>query len=337
MKWSVVGLMLLGVVAAACAGVLVASLRTGSGSVGDMVGRGFRPAREVEIVVATRAMPAMTVVDAKSVAVETMPADEAPVGCFGSPITVAGKLLAVPVVEGQALTAACFAAASSLASILPDGMRAVPLALDVSRVGQLHPGNVVDVLASFTLRPGAGGRRGDAISMTLLQRIEVLAIDDRTVVSEAEGQEDAKSPRGRGSGNERLVTLRVDTDQAKVLQLALKYGSVSLALRSPTDADPVETDTTLLSELSAEYSDLLTQLAATQFPAVPDAEREERGHSGATPVRPANESEAAGPVEPKPVEAKPAQAKTRVKPFWETLVIRGGEVEIQSFPLPEEV
>ena len=330
MKWSIVGLMLLGVVAAACAGMLVVSLRTGSASVGDMMGMGLGSAREVEVVVATRAMPAMTVVDAKSVAVETVPADEAPAGCFGNPIAVNGELLVVPVVEGQALTAACFASASLSARLgltLAEGMRGVPLALDVSKTGLLDPGSVVDVLASFTLRPGAGGRRGDAISMTLLQRILVLTVDNRTVVSEAEGQDEATNPRGRGARTERLVMLALDTAQANVLQLALKYGTVSLALRSPTDTDLVEIDTTLLSEVSAEFSDLLAQLAEPQAPPLPDAESKEDDTRAAPPASTADASEATAPPEPRPA---------RAKPIWETMVIRGGDVETQMFPLPDQ-
>jgi pilus assembly protein CpaB len=336
MKWSILGLMFLGVVAALSAAVLVGSLR-GRG-VRDAVGLGPQ-VKEVEVVVAATAMPAMTVVDGKSVTTTKVPEEAAPVNHFGHSVNVVGQLLVVPVVEGQVLTRSCFAMGSTgaqLAATLSKGMRAMTLQLDASRVPPAYPGSIVDVLVSFTLPSDAGGRRGDAISMTLLQGIEVLAVDDRTVVSEVD-EEGGEQSRGRISApRDRLVTLMVDTDQAKALQLALKYGTVSLSLRNPLDDSPVETDTTLLSQLSDEYSDLLAQLAASQAPQPAGLESESAPRAGGEF---ADNSSVTGP---RPVRVgaseggQPARRPPAAKSLWKTDVLRAGQLETESFPLPEE-
>ena len=144
--------------------------------------------------------------------------------------------------------------------------------------------------------------------MTLLQGVQVLAIGDRTVVS---GQEHADEPAlGTGAAKiaHRIITLMVDPNQAEALQLATKYGTVSLALRNPLDANPAGSDTTLLSELSDEFSGMLAQLAVPQTPTVAPAEQ-------------AEENGAAGRAEDEPA--------------WQTIVIRGGAVEIKSFARAE--
>ena len=240
MKWSIAGLAVLGVIAATCTAFLVASLRSSRSAVGgeeDAV-------RDVEILVAARDMPAITMVDGKSVVSKTVRADLAPEGYLSDPIQVAGGVLAVPVVEGQVFTAACFLNEGRIPPI-PDGMRAFSLKLATYQAGLLYPGCLVDVLASFKI-PSESGRpvssRAEAISMPLLQRVQVLAIDDHTVLSEKR----ADNAPGVGSGaarpNHRIITLMVDSIQAEALQLATKYGNVSLALRNPGDDDPVDTD-----------------------------------------------------------------------------------------------
>lgn len=246
MKWSMAALLAVGVIAALCAAVLVASLRSSPA----------KPAAEHEgseatIVVATKDLPAMSVVQAGSVEQITVPRDEVPEGAFTHPGQIVGKVLSTRVIEGQVFTRNRCVSESpglDLASAIPEGMRAVSILLedDGSLKGLLYPGSRVDVLATFRLEGEGVGRR-EAVSTVLLHGVQVLAVEDRTVVSGDEAGKEASSVYRR---RKRLVTLMVDTDQAEALQLAAAHGDVSLALRNPMDEAPVTAAQRRLSELS---------------------------------------------------------------------------------------
>ena len=299
MKWSVVGLGLSGVVAAVCAFMLTEALQVNARGANDVdVG----PPPPVEVVVAARAIPAMTVLDSTAVIVKSVPADQRPERFVGSAVRVVGRVLTVPMVEGQLFTPSCFAGEGSalqLAAALPDGMRAMSVSLaDYSRLeGLLYPGSLVDVVASFRL-PDPKGGRGDAVSTTLLQSIQVLAVEDRTVVSTDEGAAESRLPRRAGA--RRMVTLMGSAEQAEVLQLATEHGTITLAMRNPLDATPVERKMTHLGELSrvfAEVADVVTEPSA-------------------------------------PAQPTSAPASQPAVPMWETVIIRGGKIETKLFALP---
>jgi Flp pilus assembly protein CpaB len=109
----------------------------------------------------------------------------------------------------------------------------------------LYPGCVVDVLAGFKLTYAYQGK-GQAISTTLLHGIQVLAVEKKTIVSKQEDELEAAKPPT--SSRNISVTLMVDPRQAEALQLAMKHGNISLALRNPLDKYPVDFDATVLSE-----------------------------------------------------------------------------------------
>lgn len=306
MKLFTVGLLLLGVVAAVCMALLVASLRAEAKTTG---GAPEEPPSEVEILVAAQALPAMSIVDAHAVTKKTVPKEQAPSAYFSDSIEVAGQVLAVPVVEGQVLTRASFVTEGSgkqLAAALRKGMRAVSVSLSnySGLDGILYPGSVVDVLVTLKL-PSENGGTGETVSTTLLQGIQVLGIADRTVVSD-DGEEGSPSRRLE-YGKRRMITLMVNAQQAVILQLAREHGTVSLAMRNPLDSDPISTDGVLLSELSPEYFGRLAQSA------------------GAEAL-----SNTAGDGE-RPTKSAPSAGKPR---RWEVAIIRGGEVKTRTVLLP---
>jgi len=174
------------------------------------------------------------------------------------------------VVEGQVLTRYCFVTegtGAQLASALPYGMRAVsvPIAGHSLMGGLLHPGSVVDVLATFKLRTGKESR-GQAISTTLLHSVQVLAIEASSIVSKPDdGKEGALGRKSVSVGSRLTVTLMVDSRQAEALQLAMENGHISLAMRNPLDKRPVDVDATVLSQgRLAKLGSLLTPSVAAQ-------------------------------------------------------------------------
>lgn len=349
MKWSIAGLMLLGVGAAVCASIMVASLRIAPPAAANV----SKAPTEIQVVVATKELSAMSIVDGRSIEVKTIPIEDAPKNAMRQPTDVVGKLLTVPVVEGQAFTSALFADEKSgarLASALKNGMRAVSVSLKPEKAGLLYPGCIVDVLVSLNRPSNEGSGVKEAMSMTLLQGVEVLAIDDVSVMSEealAEPSKPETSTTGpmKKERKDRLVTLMVNSNQAKALQLASQYGGVSLALRNPLDSAPVETDSTMLSDLADEYTRIVAALApppspptsgATNGPAlVPSANPPAiaavadapRIDSDAAPTSLRERSKAIhnAPVEEASMFSKPEDPK------WDMIVNRSGQIEVVRF------
>ncbi len=173
MKWAVIGLCLLGAVAAASAALLVNSLRiqTAASPAATTAPAG---APDVPVLYAKRDLPPMTVIDSSLVELRQVPADKAPQKGISNPVDVVGKVLTKPILEGQAFTEASFAnpaSAQQLASVIPNGKRAVGISVTnyAGLDGLLYPalpGSMVDVIM-VSLKPGdgaAGMRFSDAFS-----------------------------------------------------------------------------------------------------------------------------------------------------------------------------
>jgi pilus assembly protein CpaB len=121
-----------------------------------------------------------------------------------------------------------------MAAILPTGMRAVSTQIspETGAGGFILPNDHVDVLLTRRDREAekATGTEVQTSEM-ILKNIRVLAIDQ--TVSEKDGQ---KVITGK------TATLELTPRQTETLTLAQKLGSISLALRSITDAHAVEKD-----------------------------------------------------------------------------------------------
>jgi pilus assembly protein CpaB len=236
MRWAIIGLIFLGVLAAASAAMLVASYG----------GSKTREPTKLDIVVATKALPAMNIVDASVVTLRTVSKRELPPAYFTNAVQVVGKMLIAPVAEGQVLTPDCFGdreSGAKLAASISLGMVAVSVSpKDYSSLeGLLYPGCLVDVI--FTLRPNGDQQ---PISKTILQGVTVLAIGQYSVASPMREAEKLSQVR---QGESKKVTLQLTPRQAKELQLAMEYGTVSLAMRNPHTPAAADTGSISLSEL----------------------------------------------------------------------------------------
>jgi pilus assembly protein CpaB len=241
--WSIAILVTLGIIAATSAALLTVAFR-----VQPLRAAVPGEAPQVNVLIATRAIPALGLVEADAVSQKTMPPSEAPEHFLSDPAQAVGRVVAVPVIAGQAITKKVFPMEGSgqeLAGLLPAGMRAVTVALSSHEAleGLVYPGCVVDVIAGFELTGTDEGRQ--ALSRTLLEGVEVLAVESVTI---GDATEQADAPQ-RVSGARRglLVTLMVNSKQAEALQLVLGHGSISLAMRNPTDVDAMDEEPTMLS------------------------------------------------------------------------------------------
>jgi len=140
-----------------------------------------------------------------------------------------GMIARAPFVSGEPIREAKLVNAKGsgfMAAILPTGMRAVSTQIspETGAGGFILPNDRVDVILSRQQTTGsAGGQR--QTSETILSNIRVLAIDQN--VQEKDGQ---KVVVGK------TATLELSSKQAETLALAQHLGSLSLALRSITDA-----------------------------------------------------------------------------------------------------
>jgi Flp pilus assembly protein CpaB len=229
MKIAVVILILLGLVAAGAAVIVVQMLTTRNDEAMPMV----------PVVQAQSVIPALTVLKREHLVEEKVPPSGLPKNYLSSPAQAIGKVLRVPIEEGQVLAQDYFVpegTASDMIRLIPPGMLAYSITLSSGSVNRylLYPGCVVDILAVFRL---SRSEKGQAIALTLLQNLQVVAIEDETVLSHSvlEGTDSRAKRRTISSSGRFVVTFKVNPEEAKALQLTAQYGVIALALRNPTD------------------------------------------------------------------------------------------------------
>ena len=312
MKVAVICLVIFGLLAAVCAAVLVATLSRPTGPTVQVA----KAEQDVDVLVASRELQPMSVVDGASVTVKKVPKSQVPANALLNPVQVVGKVLTDRMIADQPFTRACFAREGTgvyLATAVPPGKRAVSITLTdwSGMAGLLYPGSVVDVLVSFKTL-GVDSRRAETelLSTTLLQGLQVLAIGSQSIADDEYKDKQPGALASRGQVNSRMVTLLVDPKQAEILQLAMQAGAISLAMRNPLDAEQETRRLTRAREISpnASSSSVLTASDPDPFGDAPTTQ------VAATPPAPA---------------APPANE-------WETTIIRGKESSTRTFTLPSE-
>lgn len=244
MKMTIVLLVVLGIIAGICAVVLVSAIQA--------KGLFSTSSKDVAVVMVARNLPKGTRLSADDVKMGTVKQHELSSNKYMTNLAlVVNRTLAEDVVEGGVLMASNFETGGSipdLISKLEPGMRAVSVSLASSQVtgGLLYPGCIVDVLASFQLnRSGISKEsKGEAVSTTLLERVEVLAIEGQLEDTE---DEDKGTSRTARSARTVTVTLKLDTKQAEALQLAAANGEISVSMRSPLDDKAIDPNPTVLN------------------------------------------------------------------------------------------
>jgi pilus assembly protein CpaB len=323
MKWSLLGLLFLGLVAAACVTAMVLSMQASAKPVqaaAPLVQTDPPPEPvdpDVQVLTAAGDLEPRHVLEAGDIAVATMPASVAPEGALAEPVQGIGKVLLVPVKRGQALVARCFAEEGSgvhLASTLLAGKRAVSIALSdpMGMEALLDPGCIVDVLATMKAHDEVDDR-DMPISVTLLEGIRVLAIGGRTIFSSDTPADDSSERNDRPT-----VTLLVEPEEAEMLKLAMEEGSVSLSMRNPMDASSTAGEGTRLTQLS---------------PILAEADRRARELwlEEQRLAREQLEYERQRVDRDRQAVEKAASEIEQTTPYWETIFLRGSKAETKQF------
>lgn len=223
-----------------------------------------------------------------------------------------GRTTSVALVKGQALRTGDLVDAGSGASIagqLSAGMRAITVSLrDTGPEVVLYPGALVDMLATLE-RPGRSADQRDTVTVTLLEGVRVLAVNDEAVGVKAA----AESPGDRRSGSRKLtVTLAVTPEQAAQVELASARGTVGIALRPEGDRSAIAGSTATATARS---------ILGMPDPAVGSAQ------AAATP--------SPGPGPEASETTPPTPTTTPRRAVWQVTVMRGNDTTTHEFPASE--
>ncbi|MBN1998115.1 Flp pilus assembly protein CpaB [candidate division KSB1 bacterium] len=176
------------------------------------------------VVVARMALPLGTKLDEKNLKISEWPENIVPGGAFTDISKTIGRVANTPIAEGEPVLETKLApegSASGFSSLIPPGMRAMTVEVDVSSgvSGFILPNARVDVLVTVN----AGTRRSESSTRIILEDIQVLAVDQNYQAKE----DDPITVQS--------VTLLVDPNQAEKLALASTEGKLRLTLRNTSD------------------------------------------------------------------------------------------------------
>ena len=147
---------------------------------------------------------------------------------------IAGSIARIPFYAGEPIREQKLVKANGsgfMAAILPTGMRAISTEIspETGAGGFILPNDRVDVILSKREK-NPDGKGPDVVqSEIILSNIRVLAIDQAP-----------KEKEGMNSLVGRTVTLELKPEQAETMARARQSGTLSLALRSITDANAAE-------------------------------------------------------------------------------------------------
>jgi Flp pilus assembly protein CpaB len=159
------------------------------------------------VVVAAVDLPRGTTLTPEALESRDIPADLVPPGAVTSPSSVLGRPLAADVLAGEVITSSRLAAGGPVASLVPEGLRAVPVTVDLPP-GTVAPGDLVDVLATYAT--------GQAYTETEVEAAEILSAE------RAGGEE--------GFAGATTLILLVAPDAAERLAFARAFADISVAV-----------------------------------------------------------------------------------------------------------
>jgi pilus assembly protein CpaB len=259
------------------------------------------PVTEQDTVVAAVDIPLGARITAEQVKVIKLPIASRNATAFSSPTQVLGKRVRQPVVTDAQLDASTFGDTSqgTIFDIeVPPGKRAITVQVDqVTGVGTvIKTGDYVDMVVGIradkfpviTTNPVddtftvVSGINGTSVKL-LLQGMQVLGTLLPPPPAQAQGQEGQPAEGQSGTaltGQQEIVALSVNADQAEVIKFAQMDGEISLILRSgddfinpdtgqPIDPPPLPDPTTgiILKSLVDRYGVLPPELIETVLPA----------------------------------------------------------------------
>ena len=182
------------------------------------------------IVVAAEPLALGTRLDSSKLRLIAWPANEPVAGMCTRLEDCTNRALITPVAENEPILEAKLASTASgagLAATIPEGMRAISVAVNdvIGVAGFVTPGTMVDVLVTGSMT-GQGGAQN--ITRTILENVRVLAA----------GQKIEQDQQGKPQ-TVPVITLLVNPEDAAKLAMASTEGMIQLALRNTVDTNAV--------------------------------------------------------------------------------------------------
>jgi pilus assembly protein CpaB len=175
------------------------------------------------------------------------PKNAIPEGALADLEHAVDRTTAVTLTKGELLLDSKLAqkgAGRGLAAVIPQGMRAVTIQtpnVATGVAGFILPGNKVDVLLGMSGQ-GNDDPTGGGSTVTLLQNVEILAVDQR-IEAPQDNKMDPKELRS--------VTLLVTPTQAAELALGQNKGTLHLSLRNHMDSSMDTVDPATMTGLKS--------------------------------------------------------------------------------------
>jgi pilus assembly protein CpaB len=202
------------------------------------------PEQTVAVVTAAVAIPRGGMLTAEQVKTVKYPPHLTPPGAISKVEDALDRGVLTPLVVGEPVLEGKLAAKGAgrgLAALVPKEMRAFTIhtpSVASGVAGFVMPGDHVDVL--LTMSGDANDGTGGGSTITLLQNIEVMAVD-QTIEPPSQNKVDANLLRS--------VTLQVTPDESLKLELGQNRGTLHLSLRNPGDKGDANTRIATLNGL----------------------------------------------------------------------------------------
>src|SRR5438270_2023931 len=187
-----------------------------------------------KVLVAKKAMPAGTIIDADSFTYQPWPKELMQSAYYmqgatdANPQSLMGTVVRFPITAGQPVTRGSLVGPQDrgfLAAALGSGMRAITVPVNSSTgvAGFVFPGDHVDMVLTQQVE---GGGDGPAlkVSETIIRNIRVLATDQRVSDKDKDGKIEVKTFAN--------VTLEVTPKIAEQIAVAQSLGTLSLSMSS---------------------------------------------------------------------------------------------------------
>jgi pilus assembly protein CpaB len=190
-------------------------------------------AEVVSVVVAAADISRGDTISAEMLSTKDWPKDAVPEGAITDAHEILDRTLTMSLMKGDLLVEAKLApkgAGRGLAAVIAPGMRAFTVQIPnvaTGVAGFVQPGNRVDVLLTMANQgTGDKDKTGGGSEITLLQNVEILAVDQRIDTSQEKKATDKDL---------RSVTLMVTPADAAKVDLGANRGTLHLVLRNPAD------------------------------------------------------------------------------------------------------
>jgi len=286
--------------------------------------------QQVQVVVPQVPIPTHSLITGDMLTTAKVDASQAPSRAVKSPDEIVGYVAVMALDPKVPISTTQIARPGTLfgfAGEVPQGMRAVTVAVDpvIGVAGLLKAGNRVDIVATFEVED-------DLLARTILQDIQLLALDSQTTATTARTEKQAAASQAERDASPdsqpdrtRAVeytnaTLAVTPEDAQRLILADKQGQLRLILRPIGERDFVPVSVQDMTSVAGpEYAVLRAKAERKKRP--PESEK----------AAPTSQVQAATWTQP-PWPTQPAAPKPKKEPKKPQVEIIRGDQHVTVTP-----